>query len=87
MPFRLNSATIELIRSTPQLYADVSTAMKVQPSSLEPLLRKNGKRLTEYDVLRAISSFCGKPHDELVEECAEEDEFSEKNELAEQTTH
>lgn len=71
---KLSNKTLEKIKSTPQLYADVATAMGVRPSSLEVLLRKNGKRLTEYQVLKVISDYTGKNPDELIEEYTEVDD-------------
>ena len=71
MGLKLKSGTITTIRKDNDLYVKVANALGVGIASLNVILSRNTKRLTEYHVLSIISEHTGTEIDNLIEENAE----------------
>jgi hypothetical protein len=65
---RLTRETLDRIRGDNDLARLVADKLNVRFTTLPALLTKNGRRLTEYKVLKLISDCIRKPIDELIEE-------------------
>ena len=68
MAIQLTKEAVKAVENDPDLFADVCKALSVKPGSLTVMLRRNGGRLTSYDIVVAISSRSGIQLDQVTEE-------------------
>jgi len=58
---------LELMRTDPRLHATVATAMGVMPTSLGPIISRNGNSLNQHEVVIAVAKYLKKDPSELRE--------------------
>lgn len=73
---RFNSETLDAIRQDADLFAAVSKAMGISPSSLPTNLNRNSSKLNEYSVVKLVAEFKGVEPDSLLEDV--EDDVAEE---------
>jgi len=67
MASRLTSAAISAIETDTALFAKVAKAMGVKPTSLPMVLKRNSRRLLEFDILNIIAQAMNKKPKDIVE--------------------
>jgi len=67
MAGKLTEAAISTIESNTELYGKVAQALEVKPTSLPIILKRNSRRLLEYDVLIIIAKTMNKKPAEIIE--------------------
>ncbi len=77
MRYQIKEWVIEKILKDGELFGKVASASKVVPSSLFNILKRNDPRLTQKDVLEAISSHLKRPEKDLLEKVTTTDSSKE----------
>lgn len=70
MGIQLTKEAVKAVENDIDLFAEVCKLMKVLPSSLPVLLRRNARTLTSHNVVEAISIKTGIEANQLTEETA-----------------
>ena len=65
---KFKQEVIDKIKADSGLYAIVSVAAGVKPTSLPVILDRNGRTLNQYQVVASVAEYLGKNPSELVEE-------------------
>lgn len=72
MSKQLTIEAIEILKTDPELYGDVTKALDISPLYMPRLIRENSRRLTEASSTQLIAARLGKTTDEVVEEVIDE---------------
>lgn len=64
---RFNKATLESIKSDPELFAKVCLEMDVKATSLPMIIERNGNNLNQYSIVTLVAAHLGKNPDEVIE--------------------
>ncbi len=67
MAGKLTDAAISTIESDIELFGKVARALEVKPTSLPMILKRNSRRLLEYEVLIIIAAAMNKEPAEIIE--------------------
>ena len=64
---RFKTEVLERMKSDPDLFALVAKSLGNNPASLHMVIHRNGNRLNQYAVVKAVSEYLRIPADELIE--------------------
>lgn len=76
MAKKFKQEVLDKIKSNPDLFAVVATAMNVMPTSLPVILDRNGNSLNVYTVVKAVSDYLKVKPESLLERYSKEKEVS-----------
>jgi hypothetical protein len=67
---RFKQEVLEKIKSDPDLFAEVSKVLGVNPASLHMVIHRNGNKLNQFVVVKAVSDYLRVPAETLIEHTA-----------------